>query len=221
MKKSLIIGLAAAAVLAGTGSLVKVDKSRPAPAAIVTQAAADESEAPPVVLRMAQLSSNQPYVFDYERGPRIIQVPQNNRMASRAAVVEDDEDHVPPPRHRVVTPKPRVVSAPPIEKTPRWKPRKETVKEASAEPVAPPLPRRAMLSAPPSNSGPTPLRPTPRFDNAAADTGERFATPRPRVALPPPVTETQPPLGYSPPATPEPAPAEETSATPETALPQE
>ncbi|MDO9411328.1 MAG: hypothetical protein Q7T81_01975 [Pseudolabrys sp.] len=185
MKKSLIIGLGVAALIAGTASQVKVDSSKPAPAAIVTAAAADESEAPPVVFRMAQAAS--PYVFDYERGPRIIQVPQNSRVASRA-VVEDDDDVAPPPRHRVVTPKPRVASAPPVERTPRWKPRKEAVKETPAEPAAPPLPRRAVLSAPPLSNGPTPLRPTPRFDNQAADAGIKFAPP------PPPVTETQPPL---------------------------
>ena len=44
-------------------------------AAGVTEAAAAEKARPPTVIRMAQLAVSQPYMFDYERGPRIIQVP--------------------------------------------------------------------------------------------------------------------------------------------------
>jgi hypothetical protein len=226
LKKAMTIGLVAAAMIAGVASLVKVDTAKDggmsAPAAIITEAAAAESEAPPVVLRnstvkLAQLAVSQP-LFDYERGPRIIHVPQpNERVASRPAVDNDDDDDSSPPRMRAVTPKPRIVApkpravAPPADRTPRWKLRSE----AASAPTPPPVARRAVLSAPPPNAdGPTPLRPTPRFDNMAADSGQKFASPRTPAAAAPPVTESQPPLGYSPPVTPLPQPPEETSAAP-------
>jgi hypothetical protein len=239
LKKALTIGVLSAAMIAGAASLVKVDSTMQAPAAVVTEAAAAESEAPPVVIRnaqvkFAQLAVSQPYMLDYERGPRIIQVPQSNersRPVARAsvqrrpepAVTEDDEEEeyvAPPPRPRVVAPKPRT-AAPPPERTPRWKLRSDT---PSAPP--PPGPRRAVLSAPPQGEGPTPLRPTPRFDNKAADPGEKFASPRAPAAPAAVVSETQPPLGYSPPATPamsapEAAPVEETSAAPTAPLPED
>jgi hypothetical protein len=95
--------------------------------------------------------------------------------------------------------------------TPRWKLRGE-----SPPPPSPPGPRRAVLSAPPpSAEGPTPLRPTPRFD-AKAEKGQKFAAPVEPVASTPVVTESQPPLGYSPPATPSmpETPPEEIQAVP-------
>lgn len=229
MKKPLIIGLSAAAIIAGVLSLVRIDGSMPAPANVVTEAAATESEAAPVIIRMAQLATVQPYMLDYERGPRIIQVPQQgergqdrgnvrtvSRPAPRAsverrpepAVVEEDDDDedvvvAPPMRPRAATPKPRVAAPtppqPPAAITPRWKLRGET-------PSTPPPsgPRRAVLSAPPSNTaGPTPLRPTPNFDNKGADRGEKFTSPRAPAPPAAVVSETQPPLGYSPPAMPE------------------
>lgn len=233
-------------MIAGAASLVKVDGSKDgtvsAPAAVVTQADAAESEAAPVVIRnaqikLAQLAVSPPYRLDYERGPRIIHVPQPSERSARqpaaraslerrpepAATEEDDEEEFlapPPPRPRVVMPKPRM-AAPPPDKTPRWKLRSET------PPAPPPIPRRAVLSAPPlSADGPTPLRPTPRYDTKAADSGDKFAGPRAPAAAAPVVSETQPPLGYSPPVTPEPPPgyappAEETSATPAAPLPQD
>jgi hypothetical protein len=62
------------------------------------------------------------------------------------------------------------------------------------------------------------LRPTPRFDSKAADRGEKFAAPAP-VARQAVVSETQPPLGYSPPALPEQPSDEVPSAAPEEAQP--
>ncbi len=233
MKKPLTIGLSAAAIIAGVLSLVRVDGSRPAPANVVTEAAATESEAAPVIIRMAQLATVQPYMLDYERGPRIIQVPQagergqdrgqdrgNVRTVSRpaprasverrpepTAIEEDDDDEdvvvVAPPRPRAAPPKPRVAAPtpqPPAAITPRWKLRGET----PSAPPPPAGPRRAVLSAPPPNTaGPTPLRPTPNFDNKGADRGEKFTNPRAPVQPAAVVSETQPPLGYSPPAMPE------------------
>ena len=225
-------------MIAGALALDKFDKAPPSPAAIVTEAVAAESEPAPVVVRMAQLAVSQPYMFDYERGPRIIHVPQpGERAASRpaarasierrpppAAIEEDDdEEYVPPPRPRAVAPpKPRLAATPPQPPaaiTPRWKLRSES-------PPPPSGPRRAVLSAPPpSADGPTPLRPTPRFE-AKAEKGQKFAAPSEPAAPAREVSETQPPLGYSPPtmpaatAIPE-APPEETQALPAEPLPAE
>ena len=237
MTKPLTIGLAFAAMIVGALALDKFDKAPPSSAAVVTEAAAAEAEPEPVVIRMAQLAVTQPYMFDYERGPRIIHVPQPGersvgRPAARASIErrpppvaideDDDEDeYIPPPRPRAVAPKPRVAATPPQPPaaiTPRWKLRSES------PPPPPPGPRRAILSAPPpSADGPTPLRPTPRFDAKRFDTkaekGQKFAAPVEPVAPAPVVSESQPPLGYSPPATPAaPAmpetPPEETQAVP-------
>lgn len=248
MTKPLTIGLAFAAMIAGALALDTFDKAPPPSAAIVTEAAAAESEPKPVLVRMAQLAVTQPYMFDYERGPRIIHVPQpGDRVAGRpaarasierrpppAAIEEDDdEDDVieaaPPPRPRaVVPPKPRVAATPPQPPaaiTPRWKLRSES------PPPPPPGPRRAILSAPPpSADGPTPLRPTPRFDAKRFDTktenGQKFAAPVEPVSPAPMVSESQPPLGYSPPATPAATavtatPPEETQAVPAESAPAE
>jgi hypothetical protein len=231
LKKPLTIGLSAAALIAGALSLVKVDGSAQAPAAVITEAVAAESEAPPVIVRLAQLAPVQPYILDYERGPRIIQVPQsgergNVRTVSRAparasverrpepAAVDDDDDEVqvaPPPRKpRLAAPPPQ----PPAATTPRWKLRSET----PSAPTPPSGPRRAVLSAPPLSAGPTPLRPTPNFDNKAADRGEKFGSPRAPVQPAAVVSETQPPLGYSPPAMPE-QPSDDVPAAAEAAAP--
>ncbi|MDI1343427.1 MAG: hypothetical protein PSV22_04895, partial [Pseudolabrys sp.] len=239
MKKPLTIGLLTAAIIAGALSLVRVDSANHAPAAVLTEAAvvteavAADGEAAPAVIRMAQLavSANAPaapYMLDYQRGPRIIHVPQPGegtqertsdravkKPAARASLerrpepsvtADDEEDEVevaPPPRPRAPAPKPRAAAAPPqppAATTPRWKLRSET---PPPPPPPPPGPRRAVLSAPPPGTlGPTPIRPTPRFDSKAADRNEKFAAPREPVASPPIVTESPPPRGYSPPATP-------------------
>jgi len=241
LKKPLTIGLLTAAIIAGALSLVRVDGGVQAPANVVTEASAADSEAAPTVVRMAQLavSANAPmapYMLDYQRGPRIIHVPQpgegarertNDRAvkmpAARAslerrpepaatAADEDDDTDVdvtpsPPPRQRAPLPKPRAAAAPPqppAAMTPRWKLRSET---PPPPPPPPPGPRRAVLSAPPPGTfGPTPIRPTPRFDGKA-EQADKFAAPSEPAMPPAAVSETEPPAGYSPPATPEPAPS--------------
>jgi len=248
LQKALTIGLAIAAIAAGALSLVKVDHDKPGAtyvsADVVSDAAAAESDAAPVVIRMAQLAASQPYVYNYERGPRIIHVPQpgeradgrgNDRVASRPAArasverqpepaVADEEDDAdddvapaPPARPRNVTPKPRAANAPPQPPaaiTPRWKLRTD-----APPPAPPPGPRRAVLSAPPPGfDGPTPLRPTPRFDGKG-EAAEKFAAPsEPAPAPTPRVSETEPPLGYTPPTTPEPPLGYSPPATPEPPL---
>jgi hypothetical protein len=219
LKKSLTIGLAAAASIAGPLSLMTVDGSRHTPANVITEAAAAESEPAPVVIRMAQLAPVSPlYMLDYERGPRIIHVPQPGERANDRAAVRpvsraslsrrddsglsgddnDDEDLAPPPRPRVATPKPRAVVAPPSDKAPRWKMRSES------PPPPPSGPKRAVLSAPPpSAEGPTPIRPLPRYE-AKVDAASRFAPPTEPAPPPLEAEAPLPPLGYSPPATPEP-----------------
>jgi hypothetical protein len=240
LKKPLTIGLLTAAIIAGVLSLVRVDGGAQAPANVVTEAAAADSEAAPAVIRMAQLavSTNAPaapYMLDYQRGPRIIHVPQpgegtqertQERTTDRAvkkptarasverrpepSVTADDEDDdvevvpspPPSPRPRAPLPKPRAAAAPPQPPaaiTPRWKLRSET-----PPPPPPPGPRRAVLSAPPPDTfGPTPIRPTPRFD-AKAEQAEKFAAPSEPATPSAEVSETAPPVGYTPPATPEP-----------------
>ncbi len=228
MKKSLTIGLALAASVAGVLSLMTVDGGQHAPANIVTEAAAAESDAAPVVIRMAQLAPASPlYMLDYERGPRIIHVPQPGERASdRAAVrpvsrasvnrepdVEDEDDEIvdaapqppaPVSKKKVrIIPTQRQVSVPPRahDKAPRWKLRTDAL---PPPPPPPSGPKRAVLSAPPPGAeGPTPIRPTPSF-GAKAETAARFAPPS-EPAVPPPEAEPPlPPLGYSPSATPEP-----------------
>jgi hypothetical protein len=156
-------------------------------------------------------------VPQYYRGPRIINIPQpgertegantraNERANYRASVNErdapdliNDDDLEEQPRRRV-TPAPRAA-------TPRWQTRSETPppppqqqRRSDAPPPPPPGPRRALLSAPSPSDGPTPIRPTPRYnskaDGSKADAAEKFATPRDIAASPPP-----PPIGYSPPS---------------------
>jgi hypothetical protein len=236
VKKSLTIGLAAAALIAGALSLMTVDSSRRAPANVITEAAAAESEPEPVVVRMAQLAPASPlYRLDYERGPRIIHVPQpgeraNDRVAARSVnrasvsreepeVEEDDEvvEAAPQPlmpssKKKVrVIPMQRQVSAPPPapDKAPRWKLRSE-----SPPPPPPSGPKRAVLSAPPpSAEGPTPIRPTPRYE-AKADAASRFAPPSEPATPSPDAAEPQPPLGYLPPVMPAPPLGYSPPATP-------
>jgi hypothetical protein len=221
LNKPLTIGLAAAASIAGVLSMIMVDGSERAPATIVTEAAAAEPEPAVVVVRMAQHAPVSPlYVLEYERGPRIIHVPQPGERASHRAavrpvnrasvsreepVVEDDEDEIveaapaPPAKKKVrVIPMQQQqasVPAPAPDKAPRWKMRSENPPPASG-------PKRPVLSAPPPGAeGPTPIRPTPRFE-VDAEGAARFASPieaAPQISDPEPPL---PPLGYSPPATP-------------------
>jgi hypothetical protein len=222
LNKPLTIGLAAAASIAGVLSMIMVDGSERAPATIVTEAAAAEPEPAVVVVRMAQHAPVSPlYVLEYERGPRIIHVPQPGERASHRAAVrpvsrtttshepdgELDEDEIreaapappaPPAKKKVrVIPMQQQqasVPAPAPDKAPRWKMRNENPPASG--------PKRAVLSAPPLGAeGPTPIRPTPRFE-VDAEGAARFASPieaAPQISDPEPPL---PPLGYSPPATP-------------------
>lgn len=236
MKKPLTIGLTLAVSIAGALSLMKVNGAKHAPASVVTEATAAESEPAPVVIRMAQLApAGAVYMLDYERGPRIIHVPQPGERASDRAAVRPvnrvsvsreepaaEEDEVleaapqpptPPSKKKVrVIPMQRQVSAPPPapDKAPRWKLRSE-----SPPPQPRPSgPKRAVLSAPPpSAEGPTPIRPTPRFESNA-EGAARFALPSEPAPPAPDAEPPLPPLGYSPPATPEPPLGYSPPATP-------
>ncbi len=216
------------ASIACTLALMTINGARHAPANVITEAAAAESEAAPVVIRMAQLAPVSPlYMLDYERGPRIIHVPQPGERASDRAVrrpvsrtsasrepdVEDEDDEIvdaAPQRPALVSkkkvrviPTQRQASAPPRapDKAPRWKLRTE----APPPPPPPPSgPKRAVLSAPPPGAeGPTPIRPTPSFE-AKAETATRFAPPSEPAGPLPEAEPPLPPLGYSPPVTPPP-----------------
>lgn len=129
-------------------------------------------------------SVNAAYAPQYDRGPRIIKVPQPGDRHDQASVpdsyMDDDEDDdgaavAPPPRQRS-KPRPQKRSDAPAAE-PRRKP-------YNAAP--PPVERRTVLSAPPPppETSLTPIRPTPRF-NAKPEDGEKFAPPPP---------------GYTPPA---------------------
>ena len=119
----------------------------------------------------------------YERGPRIIHVPQpgddrasvNERYEPDVSNDIDTEEPAPPPKPRRVTPKPRSEIAPKLQR------------RSDAPP--PPLgPQRAILSAPPPSlaEGPTPVRPTPRY-RTNAEPADKFVTPSE-----PPVTTSEP-----------------------------
>ncbi len=159
--------------------------------------------------------------LDYQRGPRIIHVPQPGEATKPApganldrrpepAVTDHDDDDdnavvAPPPplpRPRASAPKPRAVATPPqppAAVAPRWKLRNEP--PPSPEPP-PSGPSRAVLSAPPpSANGPTPMRPAPRFEGKATS-GEKSAIPGEPARPAPMISETSPPIGYTPPTTP-------------------
>jgi hypothetical protein len=136
----------------------------------------------------------------YQRAPHIIHVPQTDdrdeRTNDRASVNDrdepavtnddDEEEAPPPPQRRITTPQVRTTPVP-RRVTPRWPLRSDT------PPSSPPGPRRAVLSAPPPPAeGPTPIRPTPRF-NSKADVGEKFGQSRD-------ARSNVPPAGYSPPS---------------------
>ncbi len=234
MKKALTIGLMGAAVAAALSFVVTGLKTE---SSVVSEAKATESEPESAQIVLAQ-------VLNYDRGPRIIIVPQagdrDDRSYSRASVnsgrYEDDDDDIAPAR--------RNVAPPPVRTTPRWAPRAEpqhiekpyvatpsrrvetpirprsetrTVRhidmsKPKAEPKAeapipqPQSPRRAVLSAPPMPAeGPSPIRPTPKFDSKLGAKAEAPGA-EPTVDLtndsPPPadITADQPPPGYTPPA---------------------
>jgi hypothetical protein len=236
MKKALTIGLAGAAV-AATLSFVATSLKTESP--VVSEAKAAESGPATAPIVLAQ-------VLNYDRGPRIIIVPQaGDRMdRSRASVSRDvieDDDIAPPPvrtaprwapnleSKRPETP--RVETAPRRVETPvrsrsetrqetRGEPRKvrhidmskpkskAEPKEAVQVPIPqPPSPRRAVLSAPPPPAeGPSPIKPTPRFDSSALGAkaeAAKPAEPQPEStydSLPPgEITADSPPPGYTPP----------------------
>jgi len=135
----------------------------------------------------------------YQRGARIIQVPQPGERDDRASVNgrdepaattnDDDQEEAAPPPIRRVTPKPpRRSDAPPA-------PRRKLFSDTPA-PV-PSEPRRAVLSAPPPPvEGPTPIRQIP-LRNSGADQAEKFSPPGDAIVGP---REPAPPVGYTPPA---------------------
>ncbi|MBI4367614.1 MAG: hypothetical protein HY543_12430 [Deltaproteobacteria bacterium] len=152
-------------------------------------------------------ASNVAFAQNYQRGPRIIHVPQagerDDRANDRASVNDrdepaatnddDDEEAAPAPRRRT-TPAPRA--------TPRWPARSDAPpspapplqRRSDAPPPPPQAPRRTVLSAPPPPAdGPTPIRPTPRYNSSSND---KFGAPRdPAVTA-----DAPPPAGYSPPS---------------------
>ena len=246
MKRALTISLGVAA-LAATLSFVVTGLKSESP--VVSEAKATESELEPATIVLAQ---NTVSVFNYDRGPRIIIVPQTGDRTdrNRASVASDVDDDDIAPRRGV---------APPVRATPRWVPRSETprvettprrveipmksrtetrsesrqekrvvrhidmskpkpkaeVKVAIPQPPIPqpPGPRRSVLSAPPPPAeGPSPIKPTPKFDSnldsklgARAESAAPAIEQSPDAALgetPPPaeITADQPPPGYTPPA---------------------
>lgn len=128
------------------------------------------------------------YAPQYQRGPRIIHVPQPGERKERASVnhdeepefADDDDEIVAPPPRRRVTKRPpaRSETPPPRQNTgPRWKPRSE----APPPPPPPSGPRRAVLSAPP------PAAMGPPQAESKPDAGEKFESqsdPAAAAALP-------------------------------------
>jgi hypothetical protein len=118
MKKALTIGLAGAAVAATLSFAVTGLKTE---SAVVSEAKATESEPENAPIVLAQ-------VLNYERGPRIIIVPQagdrrdygnTDRGNSRASIdrdVTEDDDDIAPVRKL----------APPVRTAPRWAPNLES-----------------------------------------------------------------------------------------------
>ena len=121
------------------------------------------------------------YTPSYERGVRIIQVPQVGERDEPAATNEDAVEGVAPPAPRRVTPRP--------------KPRSDAAPVTKRHGSAPPGPRRNILSAPPPPAkGPSPIFSTPPF-NSKIEPIERFASPGGLIVSP-----STPPPGYTPPA---------------------
>ena len=98
MKKALTIGLVGAA-LAVTLSFVATSLKSESP--VVSEAKADEPEPDPATIVLAQNTAS---VLNYERGPRIIIVPQavdRSRASIERDVDEGDDDIAP---RRIVAP---------------------------------------------------------------------------------------------------------------------
>lgn len=124
----------------------------------------------------------------YERGARIIHVPQAGERDEPAAANDDAAKEVAPP----ASPAPR-------RATPRSKPRSDAApvakRRGNGPPPPPPGPRRTVLSAPPPPAeGPSPIHPTPHF-NSKTEPVERFGSPGALTVSP-----STPPPGYTPPA---------------------
>jgi hypothetical protein len=121
------------------------------------------------------------YTPRYQRGARIIQVPQAGERDEPAATDDDTVEEVAPPPPRRVTPRP--------------KPRSDAAPASKRRSSEPPGPRRNILSAPPPPAeGPSPFLPTPPF-NSKTEPVERFASPGGLTVSP-----STPPPGYTPPA---------------------
>lgn len=234
MKKALTIGLVAAALAATLTFVAASSKTG------VQSAALPDAPTPPQTAPYAVMAQNTVSVLNYDRGPRIIIVPQagdrDDRTNSRASVnarrYEDDDDDVAPPvrstprwapraepqrtERPYVAPPPRRVEAPArprmetrtVRHIDMSKPKAERPAQEALPIPQPPSPRRAVLSAPPPPAeGPTPVRPTPRFDSKFGSKAEAPANPVETPAdltndSPPPadITADQPPPGYTPPA---------------------
>ena len=214
MKKALTIGLMGAALAA---TLAFVPAGSPTPE-LVTEANA----APPVVEEAITIVPN------YQRGPRIIHVPQsgerNDRTSSRASIQrdpshddDDDEEAAPAPR--------RNVTPPPVRTTPRWAPRTETpappkhrveaAPKVSNEPARPmrhidlSRPERRVDAPPPPPAGPRravlSAPPPPAEGPSPIRPLPRYDTKAdaaPKFAAPrePTITADTPPPGYTPPS---------------------
>jgi hypothetical protein len=136
---------------------------------------------------------NTAYAPNYERGPRIIHVPQPGEREDRASVNDRDQPAASNDDDEVdVAPLPRRRAAPPPQR--RIDPPSPPQRRSAVPPPLPPGPRRAVLSAPPPPAeGPTPVYPTPRY-NSKTDSGDKFGQPADRA-----VTSSTPPVGYTPP----------------------
>lgn len=239
MKKALTVGVSGLA-LAGALSFAATSLKSESP--VLSEAHATEAEQAPAPIVLAQ-------VMNYERGPRIIIVPQSSDRTDRASVdhaIDDDDYDAAVARRAAVPPPVRTQprwgaqsKTPPMEIAPRRaetpakprsevrqekrvvrhidmsKPKARTNSEAETKDEAdlpvpqPPGPRRTVLSAPPPPAeGPTPIRPTPKFDATTnPKLGARAESPAPLDPppavgeSPPPaeVTADQPPPGYTPP----------------------
>ncbi|HLA21659.1 MAG TPA: hypothetical protein VJZ74_09380 [Pseudolabrys sp.] len=137
---------------------------------------------------------NAVYTPRYERGPRIIHVPQGETDADRTGVNERDEP-------AAANDDAAKAVAPPVQRraTPRPRPRGDAARVPQRRSVAPPPPgpRRTVLSVPPPPAeGPSSIDRTSR-SNSNTDSGEKFGPPRDSASAPdmPP-----PPPGYTPPA---------------------
>lgn len=128
------------------------------------------------------------YTPRYERGPRIIQVPQVGQSDEPAGPSEDEvEEELAPPAPatpRRTTPRPRSRS----EAAPIAKPRHAPLPPA-------PTTRRNVLSAPPPPVATSPPLQQSTRANSRTEPIERFGAPNSLV-----ITPTTPPPGYTPPA---------------------